>query len=644
MSSTNSDELYNTLAEGSMQGVVIAHPHPLKLSYVNTSMRHLTGFEKGELIEMSQEEILDIIHPEDRERLYSNFHKHVAGEKKKTSEEYRIICKDKSIKWLQTFSSFIFYKGKPGTLTTFIDVTEQRKMDVELRRSKEFAENLLETANIIIVTLDTKAVITTFNKYAEEMTGYKKEEVIGKNWFDIFIPPSDREKIPCVFAEALKGMPDASQYENAILIKGGSERIISWSNSIIKEDTDNIRGLLCIGNDVTASRLAEQERKKLENKLQRAQKLETIGTMAGGIAHDFNNILTPIMGYTDMALHNLNEQDPVYKDLIHVQTAAQRAQNLIEQILLFSKITNKERQPVSLQSLIKESLKLLRPTIPSTIAIKQNIDQYCPLIHADPAQIHQVIINLCTNAWQAMAKTGGELTLELDCILIDPGMNNLYPNLQPGKHAKLSVIDNGPGINSHTIDRIFEPFFSTKPVDKGTGLGLSVVHGIIRNHNGDIQVYSEPGNGTVFNIYFPIIENGKEKKNEKREPITGGNERIMVVDDEVQIGTIVKMMLTNYGYSVTNFSDPLEAMKAFEDSPSDFDLLISDLTMPNCTGLDLAIKMSTLRSDFPVIIMTGFGKHLINQDLEESNISEIISKPIIMEELAWSVRKALDKQ
>lgn len=768
--------MYDTLVEGSMQGVVIAHPNPLQLSFANNSMKNLTGFEAVELTEMSEGEILKIIHPEDRARLFNNFEQHVAGKKKDKPEEYRIICKDNRVKWLQTFSSTINYEGKPGTLTTFIDITERKEtekalkdaqkfleaavsqspsgiliadapdvkirlvnqtamdilngendpealiknkkwkllqtdgtpypeeeqplfravksgeivqneefiiydqkgelhwcnanaspirsnageiiagvlvinditeskqMEDELRKSKEFAEHLVETANVLIVTLNTNANITTFNKYAEEMTGYRKEEVIGQNWFDIFIPDRDRDKIPAVFKDALNDMPDVAQYENPIILKNGEERLISWSNNILRGGRSDVTGLLCIGMDITASRIAEKEKSRLEARLRRSQKLETIGTLAGGIAHDFNNILTPIMGYTDMALQNMDKDNPLFKDLQSVQRGVYRAQNLIEQILLFSKLTNTTRKPLSLQNMIKESLKLLRPSIPTTIDIQIKIDHHCPRVHADPTQIHQVIINICTNAWQAMEATGGTLSIDLTSVYIDETMNKQFPNLTEGNYARLSIIDNGPGMSEKIQERIFEPFFTTKPVDKGTGLGLSVVHGIITSHNGDIQVYSEAGKGTIFNIYLPVIQSHSKTEICDTVEIIGGNETVMVVDDEEEICRITKMMLESYGYKVETYKNGLDALDAFTEAPYKYDLLISDLTMPYMTGVELSSRIHGMREELPIIIITGFGDNLINRSKEELGIKQIICKPITLKEMAISVRKILDQK
>ena len=370
--------------------------------------------------------------------------------------------------------------------------------------------------------------------------------------------------------------------------------------------------------------------------------METIGTLAGGIAHDFNNILAPIMGYTEMALFKLNESEPLYKDLQNVLKGTHRAKDLVEQILLFSKQSEKERQPVSLQSQINEALKLLRPSIPTTIEINYDIDNTCPLIMADATQIHQVIVNLCTNAWQAMGKKGGLLTIELKFKDIDANFAKLHPELIESKYVCLSITDTGIGMDTRTIDRIFEPFFTTKDVDKGTGLGLSVVHGIIKSHKGSIIVYSEPDKGTTINVYLPIIKSDDMLVTNKNSKIIGGSEHIMIVDDEPLVLEMVSTMLSDFGYKTETFSTALDAIKAYKIEPNKYDLILTDLTMPRITGLELSEQLHKNNSELPLIIMTGFGDTLTKATLDSYNINKIIGKPILIRELTEAIREVLD--
>ncbi|KAA3656970.1 MAG: response regulator, partial [Calditrichaeota bacterium] len=387
---------------------------------------------------------------------------------------------------------------------------------------------------------------------------------------------------------------------------------------------------------------AEEELNKLEKQLRRSQKLETIGTLAGGIAHDFNNILAPILGYADMALLNLDSDDPLHDYLHHILKSSHRAKDLVEQILLFAKQSEKERQPLTLQPLIKESLKLLRPSIPATIEIQQNIDQGCEKILADPSQIHQVVVNLCTNAFQAMENKVGTLTIELKSAVFDSSSARHQQNIDAGKYVRLSVIDTGSGMDESTIERIFEPFFTTKSVNKGTGLGLSVVHGIVQSHGGSVHVESEPGKGAAFHVYLPVFKEIARENNSKVNALVGGKESILVVDDDKEVAEIVKKMLEMIGYEVDCQINSFEAVKFFNEHPGKYDLLISDLTMSDLTGLDLAQHVLTLRPDLPVIIMTGYGDDLNEETRQQHGIKQVLGKPITLIDLANAVRSVFD--
>jgi two-component system cell cycle sensor histidine kinase/response regulator CckA len=323
--------------------------------------------------------------------------------------------------------------------------------------------------------------------------------------------------------------------------------------------------------------------------------------------------------------------------------AANRAKDLVRQILTFSRQIEKERKPLNVQVLIKEALRLLRLSIPSTIKISQHIDNSCDRVFADPAQIHQVIVNLCTNAFQAMEEKGGVLTIELTQLKIDASTAKIYPNLSENVYVRLTVCDTGIGMDESTIDRIFEPFFTTKSVDKGTGLGLSVVHGIVRSHYGDIVVHSEPGQGSKFHVYLPVIKNAVDIDYKDAAAVLRGNESILVVDDEELVASVVKTMLRGLGYTVEVSNCGVEALKSFDRKPTGYDLVITDLTMPEITGLDLAKHIHTFHPDLPVILMTGYGEKLTSDIQKHYGIREVIGKPIEIRDLAAAIRKGLDK-
>jgi signal transduction histidine kinase/ActR/RegA family two-component response regulator len=387
-----------------------------------------------------------------------------------------------------------------------------------------------------------------------------------------------------------------------------------------------------------------QELAKYERQLQQVLKIQAIGTLAGGIAHDFNNILFPIVGYTELTMDEVPADSVAHNNLEEILKAANRAKDLVQQILTFSRQSGQERKPVKVQSVIKEALKLLRASIPASIDINHKIDDDCHPVMGDATQIHQVIMNLCTNAYQAMQEKGG--TLEVKLSEVDVGYDETIEKIgmQPGRHLQLRVIDEGCGMDAAVLERIFEPYYTTKEQGKGTGLGLSVIHGIVKNHRGDITVTSSPGKGTTFKVYLPIIEDGDiAAQFEPSIETAKGNERILLIDDEEQIVSMEQQMLENLGYEVTARTDSTEALKEFSEKPQNFDLVITDMTMPHITGDELAQKLLDIKPDIPVILCTGFNEDITEEKALAMGIQKFVMKPVIKNDLASTIRTVLDQ-
>jgi signal transduction histidine kinase/ActR/RegA family two-component response regulator len=380
-----------------------------------------------------------------------------------------------------------------------------------------------------------------------------------------------------------------------------------------------------------------------ERQLQQVMKLQAIGTLAGGIAHDFNNILFPIVGYTELTMDDIPEDSQARQNLEEILKATNRAKKLVQQILAFSRQGSQERKPLQVQSLIKEALKLLRATIPSTIEIEYDIGEEYGHIMGDPTQIHQVIMNLCTNAYHAMQETGGKLEVKLKEVDISYEKSLERVGMKVGRHLELTVKDTGHGMGPEVLERIFEPYYTTKEQGKGTGLGLSVIHGIIKNHGGDISVSSQVGKGTTFTVYLPLIDDiDAETKTVEVTAATQGNERILLIDDEEQIIDIERQILERLGYQVTTKTDSEEALEEFAALPEKFDLVITDMTMPKMTGDQLARKMMDIKPDIPVILCTGFNETISEEKALAMGIEKFVMKPIVKDELANTIRTVLD--
>ncbi|MCP4671871.1 MAG: response regulator, partial [Desulfobacula sp.] len=429
---------------------------------------------------------------------------------------------------------------------------------------------------------------------------------------------------------------DPVRFETKRLSKHGIVIDVLLSAAIIKDIKKINIGLVVNLKDITG-------RKEMETHLQQTQKMESIGTLAGGIAHDFNNILFPVLGHTEMLLQDIPEDNPIHNNLKKIYAGANRAKELVKQILTFSRQKPSELRLIKIQPLIKEALKLIRATIPTTIDIKHDIQSDCGMIKADPTQIHQIVMNLTTNAYHAMEETGGRLQVNLKEVNFKEH-DLINPDMAPGKFACLTVADTGAGIDEELTDKIFDPFFTTKEVGKGTGMGLSVVHGIVKSMNGVISVYSEPDKRTEFNVYFPIQKKSYGMQDSQTNmPIQTGTEQILLVDDEEEILIMEKKMLERLGYKVTSQISSIEALEAFKANPDKFNMVITDMAMPDMAGDKLAIELSKTRPDIPILLCTGFSETISEKKAASLGIKGFLLKPIVMQELSHKIREVLDK-
>ncbi|MGB5750729.1 MAG: PAS domain S-box protein [Desulfobacterales bacterium] len=516
---------------------------------------------------------------------------------------------------------------------TLSNALARKRAEEALRQSKERYKTLTNNLHVGIYrnTPGSQGKFIEANPAIVEMFGYQsRDKFIAVNVANLYQNPEDRNK----FTEEISKYGSVNKYEVKLKKIDGTPFVGSVSAVSVKDANGKIKYYDGIIENTTGKR-------ELELQLQQAQKMEAIGTLAGGIAHDFNNILSAIIGYTELSLNDIEKESTLYQNLQEVFRAGGRAKDLVKQILTFSRQTAQELKPVQVKLICKEAIKFLRASLPTTIEINQEIENDS-LVMADPTQIHQVLMNLCTNAGHAMGEKGGVLEVKIADVQLEADFMAQHKELKPGPYLELSVSDTGYGIPAHLLDRIFDPFFTTKEKSEGTGMGLSVVHGIVGSYGGKIIVTSEPGKGTTFKIYLPTVERDEAPQPIAEESIAGGTERILFVDDEPALVKIGKQMLESLGYKVTGRTSSVEALELFKAKADSFDLVITDMTMPNMTGDELARELIHIKPEIPVILCTGYSARINQQQAAAMGIRAFVSKPVPRMDIAKTIRNIID--
>ncbi|MEQ8223481.1 MAG: PAS domain S-box protein, partial [Candidatus Eremiobacterota bacterium] len=520
------------------------------------------------------------------------------------------------------------------------EINERKQIEALLRESEKRYRHLLEIAQEGIWAIDGDGNTTFINPKISDILGYNAEEMLGKKFLD-FIKEDDREYFRTNMEKYKKTIKEGLDCE--FIKKEGKKIYTSVSMSPINDDKGNYTGTLALVTDITEKRLAEEEKSKLEHQLRHSDKIRAIGTMASGIAHDFNNILVAILGYTEAMIYNTTEGSIFEKNLKEIRNACNRAINLVKQILTFSRKSEVKRIPLQISPIVKETLKLLRRLLPSTVELKEHIEENLVWIKADPTQIQQIIINLCTNAAQAMSKSSGSMEVILKNLSIQAKDITIYENMKPGTYLQLIVTDTGHGIPPEIKERIFEPYFTTKKTGEGSGMGLAVVYGIVKSYGGEITVDSNIGKGTTITICFPGVEiDDKLPEKEDLHILPGGKGKILFVDDEeMSIVKIMKELLEQMGYQISSRNSSIEALQIFREKPDEYAIVITDEIMPKMKGSELAEEILHIRPDIPVILITGYSDPDLIEKATAIGVKEVLIKPVTLGKLTKTIRELL---
>ncbi|MBN2279922.1 MAG: PAS domain S-box protein [Candidatus Marinimicrobia bacterium] len=597
------------------------------ITFCNRFLLELTGYEEREVIGKSW---FDLFIPED-----IKFHMEkeifigvLRSKKAPTYYENPIVSKTGEI--LDILWNNTLFTDKNGNFESVVsigqDITERNKILKQIRESEAKFKSYMENAPIGILVANDKSEYVDVNPTVANLLGYSCEELLKMCVNDI-IWPDDREKGRMHFQEVRK--KGKAYGEMAHLCKNGQKLIVAV-HAVKISDTRFMAFLI----DLTEKKQAEEEKEKMEQILHRSQRLETLGTLAGGIAHDFNNLLTPIIGYSEMLRNTLSADDPIYENISEIFQAGNYAKELVSQMLSFSRDSDKNQKTVYVHKILQDAVKMLRPMIPSTVKIVQEIENFTEQIMADETRIYQVFVNIINNAYQSMEDKGGLLTIKAERKYISQEDSKNFMTIKSGDYLVVSIGDTGTGMDEYTIERIFDPFFTTKEVGKGTGLGLSVAHGVIQDHNGEITVISELGVGTTFYIYLPIAVSKADNEIENLLTIQGNLENILLVDDEVAVSKTISKLLDMLGYNTILADNSPEALKIFHENQDKIDLVITDLTMPEMTGLAFARKIHEINENIPIVMMTGYGNKISKADQETAGITAVMTKPIMVNEIS----------
>ena len=605
---------------------------------VNPATCRMLGYENPE--ELEGVPVADTIAPEFRS-LVENRLKKLNEDMENMPEEIGLLRKDGTVRRVESKSVPISFRGKSAALVMGIDVTEQQWMKEALVQSEERYRSLVELLPEAVLVHREGTIVYINPEGARIFRASNPEQMIGRNILDMVHPD---------FRDLAVRRTKIIQSEKRAMPKTELHYIALDGETIITEATatqitfEGNPSVLAVIRDITEQHHAEIERIRLQAQLSHSQKMEAIGTLAGGIAHDFNNILGIISGYAELALNDLDEGTNARLGIDQVVRASERAKDLIGQILAFGRGIEPERKPIDIGASVKDIMKMLKVTLPSTIDIRTRVEADAGVVEINPTQLQQIVMNLCANAAHAME--GGAGLLEVSAFKIDldgKQAAELFPGLKPGPFSVLRVSDSGRGIDPKLLGKIFDPYFTTKEKGVGTGMGLSMVHGIVKSLNGAITVESEPGKGSTFLIYFPRVETAVIQEPAAGELHKRGTEHILFVDDEEQLVRIGEKMLGYLGYNVTGVTNGAEALELIREQPDEYDMVMTDLTMPDMPGDVLAAEVMAIRPSMPVVMCTGYSERITEKEAAAMGVRALVPKPLSLADMAQTVRRVLDK-
>jgi len=642
LESLRSERDFNASLVDTAQAIILVLDVEGRIVRFNPYMEEISGYPLD--VVQGKDWFGTFLPAEDRDRIRALFRKAV-GNVQTRGNVNPIVTRDGSKRYIEWHDKTLKdADGETvGVLSIGQDISDRKRAEDALRQEKEFTDTALDAQLDTFFLFDPatgKAV--RWNRAFRSISGYTDEEIASMPAPDAYYGPEDLARARSFVREVLK--EGSGTIELDMVCRNGRKVPTEYRVSVVDDERGQPRHLISIGRDVTDRKQADRERKELEEQLRQAQKMEAIGTLAGGIAHDFNNILGVIVGNTELALGSVPERNPVRPSLEEVLKASLRGREMVRQILSFSRKTKQALMPVRMGTIVEDSLRLVRHGIPTTIEIRQSLSTPADTVLADPTQIHQVLINLCANAAHAMREKGGILTVGLERTDLHEQDAARGPDVPPGPYIALTVSDTGRGMEPDILGRIFDPYFTTKGVDEGTGMGLSVVHGIVKSHGGSIRVESEPGKGSRFRVLLPLLEAAVTPAPGPPVPLPTGSERVLFVDDEEAIADVGRRILARLGYRVTAMTDSREALEAFRSDATAYDVLVTDMTMPNRTGTDLAREILNIRPGFPVILCSGHGEIFSEDEARRMGIAAFLGKPFVVREIAETVRRVLDRE